>query len=93
MSKYKINRNKPTPSDEQIRKHQDFGRLYRDYEKIYDGKAPLRFMRGDKKLLSIVLVILIVILTMFLVDRDHKTAEKEKNSKADKDSLELIDNP
>ena len=69
MRKFSINREKKNlePSDEQIKRHNDFSRIHHDYERLTKrGKRPLF---KDPKLYLLLVLLGIVMLLVFLENK------------------------
>ncbi|MCP4520147.1 MAG: hypothetical protein GY827_00355 [Cytophagales bacterium] len=58
-SKYKINVNKPMPSDEEINQKKDFSRLMNTYEEVH--KNPHKFMNNRHKKMKYIMAIVVII--------------------------------
>jgi hypothetical protein len=72
MSKYKINKNKPLPTDEKIRSHMDFNKLVGDYNKIHNYKNATRPLYKNPKFLGFIALLSTVILVFIISERENE---------------------
>lgn len=92
MSKYHIQKNKPTPSDEEINKYKDFNKVIKKAG-IYNYKQATKPIYKNVKVLGIVAVIVAVGL-IILVENNEKTGiEKNVNINTFGDSIIRLDTP
>lgn len=86
MGKFKINKNKPRPSDDKIAGHQNFDQLIKNYNQLTDYKKAVKPLYKDKKFLGLILIILIVFLAIWISENEDNSSEKPlKNQKQEKD--------
>ncbi len=87
MGKYKVNIDKPGISDADIEKHKNFDSLMGQYQKLHSVKHATKPLYQDKKFLSLIMLIFIVLLALFF-------AHEEKTDEApgtEKDSPPALD--
>jgi hypothetical protein len=85
MGKFKINKNKPRPSDDKIASHQNFDQLIKSYNQLTDYKKAVKPLYKDKKFLGLVLIILIVFLAIWISENEDNSSETSlKNQKLEK---------
>lgn len=85
MGKFKINKNKPRPSDDKIASHQNFDQLIKSYNQLTDYKKVVKPLYKDKKFLGLVLIILVVFLAIWISENEDNSSETSlKNQKLEK---------
>ncbi|GAL83303.1 hypothetical protein MYP_529 [Sporocytophaga myxococcoides] len=87
MGKFKINKNKPRPSDDKIASHQNFDQLIKNYNQLTDYKKAVRPLYQDKKFLGFILIILIVFLAIWISENEGNSSEsplKKQNQEKDR---------
>jgi phage pi2 protein 07 len=96
-TKYKINRNKPLPTDEQINRHKNFSKLMSEHQKILKYKDATKPLYKNPKFFGLIMLLGIVMLVIFLPEgKEDHLQEGKNNSAADsigvlkKDSLPSI---
>jgi hypothetical protein len=75
--KYKINIDQPVPSDEQIARHQDFGRILADYHNLTQPIYRVPLYKNPKAFIGLVLIAVIAGLVFWTVDQENKDKAKE----------------
>jgi hypothetical protein len=88
MSKYKINKNKPLPTDEKIKSHMDFNKLVGDYNKIHNFKNATKPLYKNPKFLGFITLLSTVILLFIIIERENEDHTIIKMN--DKDSSLVI---
>jgi hypothetical protein len=92
MSKYHIQKNKPTPSDEEINKYKDFNKVVKKAA-IYDYKQATKPIYKNIKVLGIVAVIAAVGLIILVENNEETGIEKNVNINNIGDSIIRIELP
>ena len=92
MSKYHIQKNKPTPSDEEINKYKDFNKVVKKAA-IYDYKQATKPIYKNVKVLGIVAVIVAVGLIILVENNEENGIEKNVNINNIGDSMIRLDGP
>lgn len=77
MSKYKININQPLPDDTTINSKKDFGKVYRDYNKIHQPWWVLRNFHKNKQIRRILIYLFILLLTLYFTSHYFKKEEEK----------------
>lgn len=82
MTKYKINKNKPSPSEESINKHKDFNKLLNNYNNVYSYKKATTPLYKNKKFLIFVISVAVVFLAIVL-EGNEENNNNEKGTVTD----------
>ena len=93
MTKYKINVNKPAPSDEVINESKDFGKFLDSYSDIHKPQKVIRNIHKDKNLIRLA-ILLIIVLFALLFSNNYFGTEDETNINKDEkvDSVKSSNN-
>jgi hypothetical protein len=89
MKKYKINKNKPLPTDEKIRSHMDFNKLVGDYNKIHTYKNATNPLYKNPKFLGFIALLSTVILMLVIIDKENEGIQGNMKLKKDQDSASV----
>ena len=76
MTKYKININKPNPSDEKINESKNFNKFLHTYSELHQPHKLVRTVHKNKKLIRLLILIIIVLFT-FLFSQNYFGTEEE----------------
>src|SRR4051794_28115558 len=87
MSKYKINKNKPLPSDDKIKSHMDFNKLVGDYNKIHNYKNATKPLYKNPKFLSFIALLSTVILVFIISERENEEQAAQVKNKKDSSTV------
>lgn len=92
MSKYKINIDKAPPSDEMIERHKkkSFDNMLTQYQNLHDMRRLSKPLYKDKKLLSLLMLIFIVLLAIIFTHNEKeepKTPNEKQQTPLTDDSL------
>ncbi len=88
MSKYKININKPNPSDKQINESKDFNKFLQTYSELHQPHKIVRTIHKNKKLIRLLILIIILLFT-FLFSQNYFETENQviEQDKIEHDSI------
>jgi hypothetical protein len=75
---YKINIDRPLPSDEQISRHKDFGRILADYHNLTQPIYRVPLYKNPKAFLGLVFIATVALLVFWAVEQEDKDLEKAK---------------
>jgi hypothetical protein len=82
--KYKIKKNRPLPSDDKITGHQNFDQLLKDYNQLTNYKKAVKPLYKDKRFLGLILLIAIVLLTVWISEKDANNTSEPKSQQEKK---------
>ena len=77
MSKYKININKPEPSDEVINESKDFGKFLDTYSELHQPHKVIKTIHRNKRLIRIAILFIVVLLAL-LFSNNYFETDSEK---------------
>lgn len=77
MANYKINRNKPAPSDASINRHKNFGKLVNDHQKLLKYKDATRPLYKNPRFFGLITVLGVVMLVFFLNEDPKQKSQNE----------------
>jgi len=78
MANYKINRNKPVLSDEQINNHKDFSKVLNNHQKVLKYKDATKPLYKSKGFMGLIVLICVVLLVFVITDREENSNNVEK---------------
>lgn len=76
--KYKIQVDQPVPSDDQIGRHKDFGRILADYHNLTQPIYRKPLYKNPKAFIGLVLILTIGALVFFAVDEEQKQQDQQQ---------------
>ncbi|WMJ73418.1 hypothetical protein RCC89_09610 [Cytophagaceae bacterium ABcell3] len=76
MEKFKINKNKPELTDEEIDKHKDFDKLLNNYKDIYSYKKATQPLYKNTRLRLFVMLVLAVLLAIFYGEKEKQSSKE-----------------
>lgn len=88
MTQFKINKNKPLPSEDLINKHKDFEKLISKHQKITDYKTATKPLYKNPRFMGFVIVLGIVLLTIIITQKESEEKNTTKSDTVKKDSIE-----
>ena len=77
MSKYKININKPEPSDEVINESKDFGKFLDTYSELHQPHKVIKTIHRNKRLIRLAILFIVVLLAL-LFSNNYFETDSEK---------------
>lgn len=78
MTNYKINRNKPGLSEDQISRHKDFSKVLSDHQKVLKYKDATRPLYKNPKFMGLITLLCVVLLVFVITEKEHEHKAEPK---------------
>lgn len=88
MSKYKVNINKPNPSDQEIDQFKDFDNMVNTYGEIHRPWYALKELYKGRKLIRLVIIIIAIALAVYVSSKSLNKTPSMDEHKPNSENIE-----